>query len=736
MDRFRKNCSAYSSPAVILLVIICFLFMKDSGTTAAIAFLAVVFAISFFMRPFLPMGNIDFSHAGFGLSFGLGLFLCFYPAWFISAVGLCDYSDMIVHVTFIVMAVMGYVIKRYYLKKTYITGDEFGEFLKGFAFFAVIFLIFFWAIGFLPLVDPGTENYMDFGFIKTIYRQKSAIPEDMWFGGSTLNYYYLGQAAAVYMCRLAHTTPEYVYNMMLALIAGMVFVMVSELVTGLFTALVPGAAGSRYVKAGSVTGGMLAAFGANPHWIVYGMIIPFVKKYIGNGETDRYWFADGTVFIRPQLGDPDNGKNEFPAYSVILGDLHAHFINLIFVLPLIAILFALVTSYSGKDDGKRRAGHVYALALISALLGYYKGANYWDFAIYFVICGAVITFSDIRRLGFRPAAFAQIACKALLVITGSVVAILPFTLHFNKMESGIALCEDHSPFYKLFILWGFAVFCSILLIYCMYSRRPDNAVCDKTCRSSLLAFTLCTIGLVITPEVVYVIDIYGSVNKRFNTMFKLTYQAYVLFAVIVGILVAYLLYTAYSASVINRAVSALAGCIIFFCILSSLYTPYAVKQWFGNIFDPEYRKGISSLAGLYDDPVYGFEMEAYDVLEADPAGLVHIVEAAGNSYTHESALSVYSGACTPVGWFVHEWMWHNDADPVRARADEVNMFYTSGNENYCRDFVRKYDIDYIMVGPAEVCKYPVRREGFLALGEICTATVWQDVDLFLLKVTK
>ena len=42
---------------------------------------------------------------------------------------------------------------------------------------------------------------------------------------------------------------------------------------------------------------------------------------------------------------------------------------------------------------------------------------------------------------------------------------------------------------------------------------------------------LCAIGLVLIPELVYVRDIYENGNARANTMFKLTYQAFILFGI-------------------------------------------------------------------------------------------------------------------------------------------------------------------------------------------------------------
>ncbi len=734
MDRFRKSFSEYSSMIVILAVMTCLVIMKDTGTTAALCWLAVVFSVSFFMRPYLPAKSLKYPDNGFGLSFGLGLFLCFFAAWTFSAVTGIEFADPVAYMSFAVFAVAGYAVKKYVLKQPYVTMAEFRMHLNGFAVFSVIFLAFFWMIGFNPLVDPGTENYMAFGFMQTIYRQRSAIPFDPWFATTKLNYYYLGQAASVYMCRLARTTPEFGYNMMLATFIGMVFVMVYELVTGIAGYLSGNAEENRKSSVcGGIFGASVAAFGANPHWLVWGILARLVNKTLGDGALDGYWFPDGTVYINRELGDPDNGKNEFPAYSVILGDLHAHVINVIFVLPLLAVLFDLCMC---EKEREKRSQGIYSIIIISLLLAYYKGANYWDFAIYYVITGAVIVFSDIRRKGFSIKTFVRIAVKAAAVTAISVAAILPFTLNFIKMESGIKLCETHTPVGKLAVLWLLPVAVTICLIVFMYKKNTSTIVPQRVGCISVLAFALCTIGLLIVPETVYVNDIYGADNQRFNTMFKLTYQAFILFAVLIGIMFALLLIRQRMKRSDERRAYPVIVCFVIVAIMDISYTPYSAHQWFGDIWDKDERIGISSLEGLYTDDFYGFEMKAYDILAKDDRKVINIIEMAGDSYSHESSLSVYSGACTPVGWFVHEWMWHNDPEPVSERADEVARFYRSGDEGYCRDIIKKYDIDYIFVGPAEVCKYPVNRNGFWNLGEVCVDEIWQDCELALIKVDR
>ena len=737
IERLWKKRSDYYAIVIILAVVICFLIMDDSGNIAAIRHLAAIFLISFCMRPFMGMRNLKFPDGGFGISFGTGLFLCFYPAWLISSTGICKLSDPVIFISFFVLAALGWAIKKYILKEPYITREECLQTVRSFAVFAVIFLVFFWIIGFNPLIDPGTENYMDYGFIRTIYRQKAAIPYDMWFSGNKLNYYYLGQSICVYLIRFGFNTPEYGYNMMLATFAGMVFLMVYELVCGITQALLPDIPkGDRSASFGGVAGAILAVFGANPHWLLYGIIYPLIGKTYPVRDLG-YWFSDPTTYISSVYGDPDNGKTEFPAYSLILGDLHAHVINLMFVLPLLALLFDHCLSIcEGDDENENEKRGLYTLILLSALLGFFKGSNYWDFAIWLVITGIIVSVCEIRRKGAGLRAFCTITVKAVIVIVVSLIIPLPFTLYFRKMVTGIAFSGIHSPAGKLLVLWFIPVSIAIWLIVYLYYPKMRETKIDTGCAAGIPGLSACAIGLVLVPEVLYVKDIYTESFHRFNTMFKLTFQAYVLFAIITGIVFAVFIYEL-SAGNKRRVLNC---CVVIgltlYVFLSATYFGYSVHQWYGNVLNADARIGISSIEGLRDDPDYGFELEAMDQLDLDEKCVLNMIEVAGDSYTHQNALSVYSGACTPIGWFDHEWMWHDDYDTAAMKAEQIELFYMMGDREFCRAILRDYDIDYIFVGPAEVSKYLVDTSGFYDLGEVCISTEWKGTRLMLIKVDK
>ena len=88
----------------------------------------------------------------------------------------------------------------------------------------------------------------------------------------------------------------------------------------------------------SLLAGLLAgigtAFGGTFYYVVYGLIKPLADPSF------RYWFPDATRYIGYDPDLPDKTIHEFPAYSSILGDLHAHYLNILFVVTVTAVIYA------------------------------------------------------------------------------------------------------------------------------------------------------------------------------------------------------------------------------------------------------------------------------------------------------------------------------------------------------------------------------------------------------------
>ncbi len=706
-----------------------------------VRWLLICLLIAMVMKPLFPLRSLRPMDGGFSVSLGLGTGILFTVVWFVCAVtGLPFDSVSCIAVTFLFAIVF---IKR---KKSgpedadkIGARDERRRFLGGFCVFALLFVIAVWVKGFKPSIDFQTEQYMDYGFMNAMYRQKRVPFEDIWFAGKKVNYYYLGQAVAVFFCRLAFVTPEYGYNLMLCMLFAYLFVSVFSL-TQAFLARIPSMS-----RSCSATGGVMASLlctcAGNGHWIIYGIIGQIRDKINGMVPDKKYWFPDSTLFIGYDPDTLDKAKHEFPSYTLILGDLHAHVCNMFFTIPLLLLLFDYALDEpeaegdkKGAEGIERSGGFIKKLSdrrllIMGMILGLFKGVNYWDFPIYFIVAGAVILFCDLKKYGCSINTAALVLLKGLFIYLTGAVLMLPFTMYYDIPFSGIHLCDRHSPIIKLVIIWFIHVITVISLLISVFVKKHAEKMRGERqgfepYELIIMAVSLCGLGLILMPELIYVKDIYGDKFQRYNTMFKLTFQGFILLSVSCGMCIGIFLNAALRNKVSRIILRSLGAVYCVAALALGAYMGWSVKAWFGNITDPSLRKGLSAAEFIGDDPLYDNVREAIGILNDDPDRRLHIIEEAGNSYSPQNRLSVFTGAVTPAGWFVHEWVWRNDKDAVKERHGQVKAFYTLGDEDYCRRVIDRYGIDYIYVGPETAEKYEINPEGFKRLGE----HVWESDD--------
>ncbi len=680
----------------------------------AVSWLAACFLMAFAARSFFDFVKLRFVCGAFTLYMGLGIGIVFWAVWFVcSATGLIFNSVTVAAGAFIII-----LSARYYrYKKGYCKESDLKGFMFGFLIFSILFLTAVFIKGYKPFIDHQTEQYMDFGFVNAMYRQQKVPFEDIWFANSIVNYYYLGQAAAAFMCGLSFLNPGYGYNYMLCTIFAALALSVFELVNSFLASF------DRMKKTFAVLGGTVSALicslGGNGHFIIYGFIKSLYNRIMGSDPDYSYTFPSSTLFIGCEPESLDRGKHEFPSYTLVIGDLHAHVINMLFTVPLMAVLIDYALTDNNEKRGKKEyfSAHIILLGL---LLGLFKGVNYWDFPIYFIVCGSVILFSDLRKKGLSFGTVKKVLVKGLIIYVTGYIALLPFTLKYVNPSSGIHLCDRHSPLIKLIIIWFPFVVSAVLLL--VYSLRKLGLKGYDT----VIAITLCGLGLILLPEIIYVKDIYGEKYQRFNTMFKMTFQAFILLSVSAGIMIGFFLNEGMGhKGETNRSLyRILSGFMLCIFLMQTAYMPFAVKAWFGDVYRVDLRQGISSTAFIERDPSYDDVRGAVEIINSDRRKKLHIIEEVGDSYSPDNRLSVFTGASSVAGWKVHEWVWRNAPYDIQKRMETVKAFYESGDEKYCREVIDKYDIDYIYVGQGVKDRYFVAYEGFINLGSL----VWENRD--------
>lgn len=629
--------------------------------------------------------------------------------------------------------------------------------------FFMIFAAYMYMKGFNPKAY-GTEKMMDYGFMMSMYKTEYFPVEDFWFAGEGLNYYYFGQYIMTFLTKLSFNTVSYGYNLALgtgfAFCATLVYALVSQ-VMRVFIAQKEKKISNVFSYIAGALASMAVTIAGNGHYIVYKWILPILwDLFQVPGDKPSYRFANSTRYIGYNPDTHDKTIHEFPSYSFILGDLHAHVINITFVLTLTAILFsflmnrqeAMIAASIKRRNGEKtdvsivRETFQLPVIAIGYLLGIFMMSNYWDFPIYFVVVGAVILASNAVICGFDIRTWILTALHAIIVLAVAFLAALPFNSNFVAMVNGISITLTTTPIYQLIILWGLqtAVVAGFVLalIRKEIQRNKENPIVKTVAADSdeeskaesaavllnrfvcfwenltisdlfILIIGLCAIGLVIIPEEIYILDIYAGDYKRANTMFKLVYQAFILFGISMGYILTRFVLPGETRRQLKLGI---AGIVLL--LWTCGYFGTSVQTWFGNLGNADNYKGLRADQYIFEEQPADAEAIAW--LNENVQGRPVILEANGDSYTIYDRVSVLTGLPTVLGWQVHEWLWHNSLEPVNARDADVQTIYTSQDQELVRALINKYQVTYLFIGTCEYEKYEplMNPEMLRQLGEV------------------
>ena len=680
------------------------------------------------------------------------------------------------------------------------------------AIFVAVFLLWTYLAGFNAAAH-GTEKFMDYGFMEAMMRSSTLPPKDMWYSEGVLNYYYGGQYFAVFLTKLSSCRVEQTYNLMRTFVAAFAFTLPFSLVYQMVfdhrrKMRAEGKAKGAFAAAGPALAGLMAGtavcIAGNMHYVVYRWILPFIQK-MRVEEVTGYWFPDATRYIGHNPPRPDQTIHEFPCYSFVLGDLHAHVVNIPFVLLMAGLLYAWLQGTkhlaaerrqletakamaAGQDlsqpDLPGEAGPVLtkndtavpqggesmpdhakdtrerpvpvmnadAAAEMSAerdtffppyllvagfLLGLYQLNNYWDFVIYFVVAVGAALFVNILEQDKVRTVLGKTIGQAVLLYVLSYLVMVPFKVLFKTMVDGVAVAQNHSYLYQLAVLWGlpvllggYFVIAQILQHRTKKGKPSLSALMGRMENQDLFAVLMycCAFGLILIPELVYVRDIYeSSGNARANTMFKLTYQAFMLFGMTMG----YVVFRTLISKAGKRAKAFVSVGLVLFCLTVG-YFGNCVNSWFGGFRSPRTRAGLNATAFLYGE--FAEDVGGIDWLKANVEEQPVTLEANGDSYTDFCRVSAMTGLPTVVGWFVHEWLWRGDTTDLNQKVADIQTIYTSSNAELVGTLLKQYHVSYIFVGEKEREKFgdDLNTETLSMLGQ----RVYEDPDFdtFILQV--
>ena len=655
----------------------------------------------------------SFSDRGWIFSKVIGIALTGYIAFALIACRIAVFTSAFVTGTTIVVIVLCWTIAFILKKKKKAFCDIRGKIkdtdLNLIIFEELLFLAVFLMWTYFAGCRPeayGTEKFMDYGFMAAMMRDTSLPARDLWYSQGTINYYYGGQYFAVFLTRLTGTRINETYNIMRTLVASFAFVLPFGIAWHLIKDRAK-KAGRGLSYAGGLIAGTAVSLAGNMHYVLYCL---FGSVFKLSGYED-YWFPASTRYIGHNPLTNDQCIHEFPSYSFVLGDLHAHVVNIMFVLTFIGILYAWIRKKDAEGiSGESSEGclkkvlkepHIWALAVLT---GMFRWTNYWDFVIYLTV--AVIAFVLIALRKKEADAFKCMLIRIALIAVVSFIIALPFDMTFDSMAQGIGVAKYHTVPYQFAVLWGLPVACVLMLLgFVIEGYRKKRSMGEKGFVVSMnlsdmtvLLLGICAIGLILIPEVIYLRDIYEGGYARANTMFKLTYQAYMMF----GISMAYI-FIRLIADAGKLIIRIIAGILLGLFALTCGYFPTAVSSWFGNVFEKGQYRCLDATA--YLENTFAKDAGAIRWLNENIEGNPVVLEANGDSYSNWERVSAMTGLPTIAGWHTHEWLWRDDLQDLDAKGEDVTAIYTSTDADTVKGLLEKYDVSYIFIGSCERDSY-------------------------------
>ena len=208
---------------------------------------------------------------------------------------------------------------------------------------------------------------------------------------------------------------------------------------------------------------------------------------------------------------------------------------------------------------------------------------------------------------------------------------------------------------------------------------------------------------VLMPELFFVSDAFGT---RMNTVFKMHYQAWVLFSVAAGFGAAWLLTRPRP---VNTGVAGVSlAAIAFGAVLVVVGTAYAPAAAWTRVSTSHGASlaldGLSKFSAEYPD-----EASAIRWLHHNAVRGAVVLEAVGTperfDYSDFSRVSAITGIPTVLGWQGHEAQWRASAHTYLGRRESVDAIYAASDPQESRRLMELYGVDYVFVGRLEQERY-------------------------------
>lgn len=760
-----------------------------------------ILVLGLFAYPIARLALPGLKQYSYALGRIVGLALMAWLAWMGGSIGV-PYTRLSIGVAFALIVVTGIGL---WMKRKEEFKEDWDRHRQFFVLVEIVFLTFFLIDLLIRIGNPdmwhpskGGERPMDFSYFNAVLKSTSFPPYDPWYAGGYINYYYYGFVLAGTPVKLLGIVPSIAYNFILptwfAMVALGAFTVgygavesthpdnESDRPSTFNLQLLAGLAGSlltvflgnlgtiqlifnAFQRIAAPGGTIPADTGFIQHWIwasqgIWKMFAEKVAIPIGRG--DWYWFPSRVIPT-----GPGNEITEFPLFTFLYSDLHAHML----VMPLTLFIIAWALAFVRSRAQLTRGEWIASIGIGALMIGALKPTNTWDLYTYYLLAAIAVGYTIFRYFDWKgyfnlPAwvgkAGLAVGAAILLYVLGALF-YLPFSHWFGQSYNSFSFwTASRTSLSSYFTQWGLFLF--IITAWLIWETREWMAatpvsdlkklqryvVVVEVVLAALIAlfvfflvekayigllaltlafwsallilrsdlpdakrFILFVTGTALTITIaVEFLALVGDIG-RMNTIFKLYLQAWMMFAVSAAAAFGWLLpaFTQWRfkwRTIYQTGVYILLGCAFMFTLTAS-------TDKMSDRMNPDAPHSLDAMefmahSQLWDGQImelsedYNAIRWMQDNIEGSPV----IVEGNCTEYRWCTRFTIYTGLPGVVGWNWHQRQQRGIFAPqVQERVDQIGNFYTTTDVQVALAFLKKYDVHYIVVGQLERNIYPI-----------------------------
>ncbi len=438
-----------------------------------IVWVALIEVLGLIAAPYLFIACRALPDRGYGLSKTLGMLLVAWFIWIVAGFKLFYFSASgICAVILVITCGSVYLLyKRWPEFKAFLSESK-HMLLAEECLFWVFFIIFL----LIRMANPdlwhgalGGEKPMDFAYFNAVIKSPFFPPYNPWFAGGYINYYYFGFVLTGTLVKLAGIIPSVAYNLSIPTFFAMTgagsFCVVLALsnkdrnkkkveeicaaIAGAVFVCIAGNFGEIKIIMDSIAslGNMLSPSAFYIVKLFYGFIAIVQGKVIS--VSNERWYWEATRLISHPSGEA-GPINEFPWFTYLYGDLHAHGM----ALPLTLLAFGLIVSLI-----RSRHLNILLLFFLALTTGGLWPANTWDFPTYSFLSfiGLILYYSEKETnpvISVKKSFLVWLA----LVLTGYILYI-PYHKYYVSGYSAFEIWHgSHTAVRDYLLIHGFFLF--------------------------------------------------------------------------------------------------------------------------------------------------------------------------------------------------------------------------------------------------------------------------------------